>query len=423
MQRSTRPLALALGGVLLLAACREDITGGSACPGLCPEQSVGMVDTVIYPVVLDSTLTGYPPLGAASQLLVARRGSALVTGAVLRFDSLTNRFPKSSTDTTSRFVTGVDSASLSLSVGAQVIPPAPVTIEVYDADVDAPDLDTAAVAAALRSRSPVATLGFAAKDTISGELTIPLPADFVEARVVGRRRIRLGVLVRSDSAISLTFGAADAGAATRLTYGARLDSATVIETRVAVNSVGDNDADAGVPGLADYMLILDGTPPPPPQALAVGGLPASRVYLRFDLPPGVVDTTTVVRATLILTQRPSPGLFARDTIGIAPRSVAAAPSVDVGKAALLLAPAAAFNIAPILLTPQDSGQRRFDIVNLVQAWKVTDSTRVQRAIVLQAGQEGLAPQQAWFYSTEAAVDSLRPRLRLTYIPSARFGLP
>lgn len=423
MQRSTRRVALALGSVLLLGACREDLTGGSACPGLCPEQSVGMVDTVIYPVVLDSTLTGYPPLGAASQLLVARRDSALVTGAVLRFDSLTSRYPKSSTDTTSRFVTGVDSASLSLSVGAQVIPPAPVTIEVYDADVDAPDLDTAAVAAALRARSPIATLGFAAKDTISGELTIPLPADFVEARVVGGRRIRLGVLVRSDSAISLTFGAADAGAATRLTYGARLDSATVIETRVAVNSVGDNDADAGVPGLADYMLVLNGTPPPPPQALAVGGLPASRVYLRFDLPPGVVDTTTVVRATLILTQRPNPGPFARDTIGIAPRSVAAAPSVDVGKAALLLAPAAAFNIAPILLTPQDSGQRRFDIVNLVQAWKVTDSTRVQRAIVLQAGQEGLAPQQAWFYSTEAAVDSLRPRLRLTYIPSARFGLP
>lgn len=424
MHDSTRRrLALAFGSVFLLGACRESITGGSACPAFCPEENVSMVDTVLYPIALDTTLIGFPPLGAGTQLLVTRRDSALVTGAVLRFDSLTTRFPTSSTDTTSRFATGVDSAFLQFQVATQLIPTAPVTVDVYDVDVAAPDLDTAAVTEALRTRAPIASRTFAAGDTLSGQEMIELPADFVGAQVAARGRLRLGVLVRSDSATTIALGTSESGSPAGLRYGARLDSATVIESGVAVNSIGDLDADAGVPGLADYMVILRGTPPPPAGVLAVGGLPSSRAYLRFELPAGIIETTTVVRATLLLTQRPNPGLGSGDTIAVVPRSVAAAPRVEVGKAALLLGAANAVGVSPVLVTPRDSGQRRFELVNLVRVWKATDTSRVQRALVLQAGQEGLAPQQAWFYSTSAAVDSLRPRLRLTYIPRARFGLP
>src|SRR5512145_3199207 len=71
---------------IVLGACGEDIQGGAACPVLCPEQNVTVFDTVLEPVVLDTSVGPFPTIGTEEVLLLARLGDTLDTRPVVRFD-------------------------------------------------------------------------------------------------------------------------------------------------------------------------------------------------------------------------------------------------------------------------------------------------------------------------------------------------
>ena len=43
-----------------------------------------------------------------------------------------------------------------------------------------------------------------------------------------------------------------------------------------------------------------------PPSLHVGGFPPRRSYLRFNIPSSILDSSTVIRATLLLNQIPNP---------------------------------------------------------------------------------------------------------------------
>jgi len=100
--RARQRLLPLLGLTLLaLAACQENLSEGAACPTLCPGQQLEVHDTVLVAdQVFDSTVlvTGMPPLGTETNLLVARyadaQGDSIVSGAVLRYDSLQRNFPR-----------------------------------------------------------------------------------------------------------------------------------------------------------------------------------------------------------------------------------------------------------------------------------------------------------------------------------------
>ena len=86
--------------------------------------------------------------------------------------------------------------------------------------------------------------------------------------------------------------------------------------------------------LSDYTLLVKGTATGAASLLNVGGLPARRVYMRFDIPAFIVDSVDVVRATLLLTQQPNASIDPSDTVKIVPHVVLAANAVtDVAKAA------------------------------------------------------------------------------------------
>jgi hypothetical protein len=110
---------------------------------------------------------------------------------------------------------------------------------------------------------------------------------------------------------------------------------------------------------------------------------------------------------------------------VVPLLVQASTSVtDPGKASALAAPPGFINLPPVTLLPQDDGPRTFELVPLIRFWKAAATLDTQHALVLQIQNEGVDPRQVFFLSTNAAVaDSLRPRLRLSYIPRASFGLP
>ena len=98
------------------------------------------------------------------------------------------------------------------------------------------------------------------------------------------------------------------------------------------------------------------------------------------------------------------------------------------------AQAAVLSIDPIALSQSfavpevrvSPGETRVDTIPLAHIflfWKAEGPETMQRSIVLQSSSQGLDPRRFYLYSSDAADESLRPRLRITYIPRSGFGLP
>jgi hypothetical protein len=154
----------------------------------------------------------------------------------------------------------------------------------------------------------------------------------------------------------------------------------------------------------------------------VGGLPGERTFLRFNIPSFILDSSTILRATLFLTQRPNRSSTTVDTIVLYPRLVTASEAVtDVGRAAELITPEG-FNFDSLTAVSTDSGTRSIEIVNALLRWAFFTEQKAQRAVVITASLEGAVPGEVIFFSTEAPA-GVRPRLRVSYSPRTNFAVP
>jgi hypothetical protein len=147
--------------------------------------------------------------------------------------------------------------------------------------------------------------------------------------------------------------------------------------------------------------------------LAVGGSPSSRSLLRFSLPSRILDSATIVRATLELTPTsPITGLPS-DTVLLEARSVLA----DVGGKSPV-------NTLPLRLALDTlelgSSTVSIEAVRLIELWLGANRPS---AMVLSLNPEGASFTSPVFYSSRAADPALRPRLRLSYLLSFPFETP
>jgi hypothetical protein len=154
--------------------------------------------------------------------------------------------------------------------------------------------------------------------------------------------------------------------------------------------------------------------------LNIGGLPARRVYMRFNIPEFIVDSVDVVRATLLLTQQPNFSIDAQDTVQIIPHVALAANAVtDIAKAAQI---AIGIDSDTLRVAPGGSGLKMLEVANLISVWRSQNADETPRALVLISTLEGTSPLEARFFPAEAAPD-LRPRLRISYSSRKSTGLP
>ena len=147
--------------------------------------------------------------------------------------------------------------------------------------------------------------------------------------------------------------------------------------------------------------------------------------MEFSIHPIVLDSVQVIRATLRLTQRTSrqPG-GVNDTVTLVVNPVVAGPNItDLNTASQFIGSPASFGIDTLKLVARDSGLREIELVNLVRTWRVIGTTNTTRAIVLRSPLEGELAAELDFFSSRAVPASLRPTLRLTYVPRRGFGLP
>jgi hypothetical protein len=424
-------LAAAFSFVAAAGACSEDFTGGAACPVLCPESDFDIIDTVLAnPVAFDTTLRGYPLPGTEGQLTLLQRfgnGDTTITAGIVRFDVLPQYVPVGTNDST--LVAKVDSAVLRLAVVSatadslsrrDTVKQVPVTIEVYDVDTTASDFDTAAVRARIRPNTLIGTYTVR-RDSLPDSIFVRLDTAAVRARVQAGR-MRVGLRIRSDSSMQVPIVSTDVGGPLFLRFWPGRPAGDTVTVTRTVNPTSSSTNDAGgLPALHDYLIVLRGTPPPPPQVLSVGGMPAQRAYIRLSLPRRLLDSVTIVRAALVLTQAPVVGRaddtvtsFVQATISIA------RPLLDPGRAALLVVS------TPGLISqrraPRDGGEVRFELAGTIPVWRQTSEDSLPRAVVLRSALEGVFPSEFHFYSSEAPAN-LRPRIEISYVPRVDFSLP
>ena len=414
-------IALLSAAVGSIVACREDLNGAAGCPSLCPEQNVESKDTLLESfVAIDTTVVGFPAIGTETRLLLAARGDTLDARAVMRFDTLTQMFSRGGTDST---IYAVDSAMVNLtldSTGTKATKP--VTVEVYDVDTVAVDTAVSVGLALFRPDRLIGGKTFEVaqlKDT----LRVPLQNAAVLAKLRGGapRRLRIGLRIQSAASAQIRVLSREGGGAPTISYDPSPDTAVKsISNSEASFTPTDNPTIKS--DLTDYQLVARSLATGAGSLLAVGGLPAQRSYLRFDIPTRLIDSATVVRATLLLTQVPATSVDATDTLTIYPQVVRAALTLtDVGRSAGILN-LPGLEIDSLRLRPSDGGQRAIEIVGALREWKAVGTTTLQRAIVLRSSTEGASAPAALFYSSEAA-PALRPRLRITYVNKVQFGVP
>lgn len=424
--------AIALGCAALIGACKEKLDSGTTCgaaAALCPGQTVEIRDTVISPALdFDSTYVGFPTRGTEFFLPLISVGDTVQTAVVVRYDSLTT-FYLPALDT-ARPITYVDSARIRLKLDlTRGAVPDSVRIDLYDVDNGtADDTASAPVLARLKPQYRIGG-GTFAKAQIADSLYVSLSDSALLAHIrdtmpVTKARLRLGITVSGKGPVVFRTGSVESGAPINLFFRPKNDTAARSIVTVPA-SAGPTDRADIRRDLMDYMLIVKNTSPTIPGTMAVGGVPGRRVYLRFNLPRRLTDSTTIIRATLRLTQRPYPFGGPADTVVIHPHVVLASANItDNRRASTLIGLTGLIVTDSLAVIPRDSGQRTIELYTLVREWGLQAALAhaPARALVLTASNEGGLPRQAIFYSSTANA-ALRPSVRITYIPKIRFGIP
>ncbi len=423
IRRRLATAALAILAPFVVAACTEELEGGATCPLTCPQEPAPFLDTVINAIIVDTTLGPYPVLGLSPNALLASRGDTIETYVVVRFDVLPSTFfPNNGTDSAS--IVALDSSALRLFIDSTATRSnGPFTIEVFDVDTSDNDSSSVVIRSLFRDDRKL-TEYLVTPDVTGDSIRIPLPDSAVLDKITRGARIRVGLRIASPANAQVRLTAFSLGeGASRLTFDPSTDTVYQPFNIIANTSIPGRTEDTELRlSYTTYAITLRGTPDVPANVLGVGGWPSRRAYLRFDIPSSIADSSTVARAELVLTQLPAGGVDRSDSVTVLPRIGAAVSSVtDLYRASNLVADGFFGGVDSLRLVPQDSGQFVFSIVNLVRSWADLDPN-VPRVIVLQLGGEGSRASEVRFFSNEAG-PSLRPQLRLTYLPRREFAIP
>lgn len=408
-----------------IAACGEKLESGAGCPILCPTPDVQLKDTTVEAIAVDSSLAGFPVIGEEQPLLLAARGDTLDTRVIFRFDSISKSYPHPSAPADS-FVNHIDSAMIRVVLdtttvaGVPGLPTNPVTVEMYDVGDAASDTVAADYLPLFNPSRLIGTKTFAPESLAKDTLNLPIAPATVLQKIVSGSRLRVGLRLVSSTSTQLRI---QSSTVTGATLRFRPASDTAVNVALLSQTPTDTALATLRTDLEDYVITAKNLATRQPNTIAMGGFPANRTYMRFDLPSRIVDSSTVVRATLFLTQYPMRNSAnASDSIAIYPFTITAGTVLTDIPRLMRLVNVNTLATDSLRVVPSDSGSRRMELVGVVRLWKNTKAEATQRALIMVVNNEGSNPAIAAFWSSEAG-GALRPRLQLTYVPRVTLGLP
>jgi hypothetical protein len=340
----------------------------------------------------DSAFSGYASPTDGASLLLANGGALGDSRALIRFirrgDSVF------AGDSLRPFT--IDSVVLSVFLQARDTTVTGMAVDVYrlpesfDSLTSFAELDAAMAPAALihtinvadAARSGRLEMRFAGADLAKLAYA---PADST--------RLVLGLRLRSPSPGGMYIGASAAGDATPL-YRTFTDveiADTALQKPVLQRGVDQN------------ITVREAPSPDDPALLRIGGFPAARGLIRFEVPSYLRDSVTIIRATLELVPDVAVVGIAGDSARIDVRSLLA----DFG-AKSVVNPT---RVASEWIRP-GSDTVRIEMANLVALWQ--GNSTGPTAVRLQLGQEFASFLEPAFRSSRTANGGAR--LRITYRP-------
>jgi hypothetical protein len=389
---------------MTIAGCQEKLTAPADCPALCPGGQPQVFDTVVTAISgADSTFVGYVQPHQAASLLVSNGLQGFEERALVRF--LVRNATVSVRDTLRTYT--IDSVAFSFTVAARDTNLTGLQLLLYRL-TPAFDSSTtfADVAPAFVPESLIATVDVA--DTLNTGVvrTVLQGADLsrVEIPASDSGRLALGIRIAAPAATGVRLGALAAGSGPIFTTYATLDVPDTGTAKLRTIPLGPafNTSVSEVPQATDTTL------------LAVGGAPSARALLRFSLPSRILDSATIVRATLELTPvAPITGLTT-DPARLLSRAVLA----DVGAKSPV---SSAAGRVPEDTLETGTSAVSLEAVRLVELW--LGATGRPTALVLSLTPEAASFSRPLFYSTRAADPAVRPRLRISYLLSFPFETP
>ncbi len=405
------------------AACSEQVTGTLGCPALCVDESATLRDTVLSGVIsLDSTFIGYPRPGENRDFTLINQVDTADVRIGVHYDSLPTRYQIVGA-TSDSLIRKIDSATMIFLIDTTLTKPTtPITIDAFDIDTTASDTTVATLKTLYRADRLIGSRTYAASEFKTDTVRLSLSNDVLLAKIRDTLRLRVGLKVRGAGTSRLRLLGTNFPPRIRL----RVSPDTTVKPDTllpqSITPAGD------LFGQSVFRLfpvyVLGKQPAPPPGRFVIGGLAGARTFLRFDVPPILIDSVTVIRASLQLTQVPARTTSATtDQVTIYTQPVLASPFItDVGTASTFLGAAGLYGIDSVRFSPRESGVRTIELVNLLRFWRAAGQANTSRSIVLRSPQEGNLPGELDFVSTRGPLAS-RPTLRITYVPRRGFGIP
>lgn len=403
--RAGRVALVAIGAAF--AACGEDLLapGDEACPDYCPPERVVVIDSVLAQnVSRDSTFVGYVlPTEAGVLQLVSDSGSASLptSRGVVRFRAFADRVLLSTSDTTTGPVVQLDSFSVEVDIRGRNLEQADLSLVLYRLPAD---IDTTADFDALTPFFDDSTRigAVAVPDTlIDGSVTLRLDSTAFPTFAADSNRAVIGFALEAPAPAYVNIGSIETNAGPILTRYVQVDSAGTLVPR----------SDGRLP---DFDTFLGPAPPPlGPGEHAAGGVPSARTLLRFAVPPRIADSSTILKATLVL--MPTRPVFGAP--GDSLRVIAQALPVDVGaKSPLGSVPPDSLALRWAVLPSGWADTVRLDVTDLVIGW--TRFPARPRAVMVRATPEGSAFTELRF---GASGTPGAPFLQITFVPPLVLG--
>ncbi len=395
---------ITLLSALLLAAvgCEEKLTAPAACPEFCPSENLEVIDSVFTgSIVRDSAFRGYVFPSEASRLQVIGPGGALESRALVQVNPFSERIGVGGRDTSTVNADAVDSFRIDIPVVSRSAGTA-LSINVYrlpagtDTSAGFSDLDTLFTSANL-----LATV--AVPDTLeSGTVSATVAGTEFPSFVADDRVIVLGLSAAGGTSPWVKLGSEDEG-----------NSVSVIRFVTAMVAGADSTLSDG--RTAGFDTYVANRPPPDVDGhLVVGGSPSARSLLRVQLPTAVVDSSDVIRATLLLLPTAQAQGVPGDSFVVRANPL----SADFGpKSPIVLPNILSTDTSMVTIAVGTSDTVRLDITTIVRSWRA--DTTAPRSIMLQAVPEGADLAEISFGSS--LTPGFEPRLKVAFVPAVKFG--
>ena len=398
--RSAVPALLA---GLLAAGCRETTVAPGDCPTLCPSAEVDVLDTTLTGIVAsDSSYRGFVSAPEAAINRLSNLPGDLSAAVVQFFPRPDHWFGTSLVDTIR--LASVDSVTLTVRVAQRDTSVDSLRILVYRAPRPR-TIDTLttydSVAAWIHDSLLVDSIPI--PDSLqAGAITWRLPdgaftPDTVDSNIVGAVFV-----LRSPTPTVVNITANDFIGEPQLAWYGRAADTTLTNLFTSV------------PSFDTFVQS-----PEPPAMLAdrlfVGNIPAARALLRFTIPRYFIDSTTIVRALLVLSpMAPAGGIPSTDFL-LEARGIVR----DYG-AKSFFTPDGSL-ISGVRVTVGDTAQVEIGITNILRTWRGIPPDSLPRAVILRVADEGRTLGELAFAPSSGGARA--PFLRLTYIKPYVFGVP